>query len=228
MDVDIIKRVGRVLSAPVRPSPRSTSDKRGHLMAAHDSTPSKACRKCGEVKPLGQFITHLGHTGSCKRCYSLSRRKRSANSMRPYRPQHGLSKTRSHRSWREMIDRCTRPTRSDYRHYGGRGIKVCERWSSLDNFFEDMGERPDGMSLDRIDVNGDYCPDNCRWASRREQCLNTRRNVLMTFNGETRCVSEWSEIYGIRYGTVYARIKRGLTPEEVLRAGRSPRRKKQP
>lgn len=87
---------------------------------------------------------------------------------------HGMSSTRTYRSWQKMLARCRNPNSSAWKDYGGRGIAVCERWHSFTNFLADMGERPEGRSLDRIDVDGNYEPDNCRWATPREQRNNIR------------------------------------------------------
>ncbi len=90
---------------------------------------------------------------------------------------HGLSGTPTYGTWFSMKVRCLNKNSEKYRHYGGRGIKVCERWLSFENFFEDMGIRPKGKTLDRVDVNGHYEKKNCRWATQSEQMLNTRKQA---------------------------------------------------
>ena len=90
---------------------------------------------------------------------------------------HGLTGHYLHGMWRGMLMRCRNPNFKDYRLYGGRGITVCKRWLNFANFVEDMGERPDGYSIDRIDVNGNYEPSNCQWATSKEQRLNQRNMV---------------------------------------------------
>jgi len=90
-------------------------------------------------------------------------------------PKHGHFGSKTYTSWASMIQRCSNPNRSNFEYYGGRGIRVCERWKKFDNFLSDMGERPEDCSLDRIDHSGNYEPSNCRWATKKEQS-NNRRN----------------------------------------------------
>lgn len=106
-------------------------------------------------------------------------------------------------------NRCYNKNADDYMYYGGRGIKVCSRWlESEDNFILDMGLRPEGMTLERKDVNGDYCPENCMWATHKQQMQNRTNTIKLTLNGVTRTLPEWSEITGIPYSTLKARKNR--------------------
>ena len=109
-----------------------------------------------------------------------------------------------------MIRRCNEEQHYNYKNYGGRGIKVCERWmSDFWNFVEDMGEKPSkAHSLDRIDNDGDYSPDNCKWSTRKEQNNNRRNLINITYNGKTQSLSEWSRETGIKIVTLRARLRR--------------------
>jgi hypothetical protein len=133
--------------------------------------------------------------------------------------------------WRTMRTRCTNPNHPTYARYGSRGIKVCERWNKFANFLADMGVKPDGLSLDRIDNDGDYKFENCHWATQAEQNRNTRSNISVTIDGETKLLLDWAVIYQIKYQTAYRRIhKYGLTPYEALTRpiGRYTRKPKEP
>jgi len=129
--------------------------------------------------------------------------------------QHGAYRTAEHRTWRHMIERCTSPTGCDWPDYGGRGITVCERWLEFANFLADMGPRPKGTSLDRIDVDGNYEPSNCRWATATVQARNTRRALMVEIDGETKPLKEWCELRGIAYSYAYARLYRQKLPPEL-------------
>ena len=124
--------------------------------------------------------------------------------------------SRSYWSWVAMRGRCNDPSHVGYKRYGGRGIKVCPEWDSFSQFLQDMGERPQGKSLDRIDVNGPYCRKNCRWATAKEQANNTSRNRFLTYNGQTKTVTQWADSLGIKGGTLEGRLKNGWSTEKAL------------
>lgn len=125
-------------------------------------------------------------------------------------------RTNTYRSWTEMRARCDQPNRSEYKYYGARGISYCEGWDSFDTFLADMGERPKGCTLDRIDNNQGYSKDNCRWATPMQQSQNTRQVRNITFNGETHCIREWARRIGIWENALRERIKRGWPIEKAL------------
>ena len=127
--------------------------------------------------------------------------------------KHGLSKHPLYNIWKGMVQRCMNPSDSNYRNYGGRGVSVCERWFSVKNFVDDMGERPDGCSIDRIDNNGNYDPSNCRWATPRQQARNTRVN--RKYKG--KCLVEWAEETGISHHTIRDRLDKGWGWEDALK-----------
>lgn len=108
------------------------------------------------------------------------------------------------------------PKSASYPNYGGRGIKVCERWMDFDNFLADMGERPEGLEIDRKDNDGNYEPGNCRWATIKQQCNNTRYNHKITYNGKTLNLVEWASVLGMKKGTLGNRLKRGWSIERAL------------
>jgi hypothetical protein len=120
--------------------------------------------------------------------------------------------------WNNLISRCTNPKNTRYARYGGRGIGVCERWAAdFVNFLADMGRRPSSAhSIDRIDNDRGYSPDNCRWATRKEQCRNRASSRFIEFAGASRTAAEWAELIGVSQTTLHARLKAGWTVERAL------------
>lgn len=138
----------------------------------------------------------------------------------PKRVLHNATHTKEYKTWCTIKSRCYDINNKEYKDYGGRGIKVCERWlKSPDIFIKDMGEKPEpkeDYSIDRIDVNGDYSPENCRWVTRKEQANNTTKNVLIKFNGKIQTLKQWSEELGLSYGALQDRRHRGWSEERIL------------
>jgi hypothetical protein len=121
-------------------------------------------------------------------------------------------------SYHSMMDRCYRKTAKNYSFYGGRGISVCPEWHNIEAFeswAKESGFRK-GLTLERKDVNGDYCPENCTWATKKQQANNRRNTVVIEYNGESHTVSEWSDILGVSRSTINNRYHRGLPTEKVL------------
>lgn len=144
----------------------------------------------------------------CVRSESTSKRKTT----------HGQHVTPEYKCWSKLKERCRNPNAKDYPRYGGRGIAVCDRWNSFENFSLDMGKRPSSRhSIDRIDNSLGYYPDNCRWATSLEQGQNKRNNINLTIHGETKTVAEWSRISGVRAATIYFRIHNGMNAEEAVK-----------
>jgi hypothetical protein len=160
--------------------------------------------ECGNKKTIRNASLRSGRTRSCG-CLTLI---------------HGHFKghiqSRTYRSWATMIQRCFNPKNPYYYLWGGRGIKVCDRWRKFQNFLADMGHRPVGKTLDRKDTNGNYEPTNCRWATPLEQARNSRWAKRLTIAGFTGCLSELAEHFGIQPSTMKGRIRMGWPLEQVF------------
>lgn len=135
--------------------------------------------------------------------------------MKDGRVKHGLRGHPLYGRWLGMIQRCTDPNHNHYHAYGARGISVCERWRHFPNFLEDMGMPAVGMSIDRIDANKGYEPDNCVWATSKEQARNTTRTRLISFNGKTQCLTDWASELGMGRNALADRLKR-LPVEQAM------------
>lgn len=159
------------------------------------------CRNCGSVvkRAISNLYQKLkfGKRGTCEYCQS---------------EKHPLYLT-----WKSMVNRCHNRNNSSCKHYGGRGISVCDRWrKSFWDFYEDMGDRPEGYTLDRINNDGNYSKDNCRWATIEQQSRNTRTNVTINYKGNYITEAELSRLTGTPRTTIQSRRRRGLTRWEDL------------
>jgi hypothetical protein len=119
--------------------------------------------------------------------------------------------------WTGIKQRCTNPNNAAYHRYGGRGITMCQRWvNSYTNFIMDIGEQPEGMTLDRIDNNGNYEPSNIKWVTRKQQANNRSTNVVLTRDGLTMTLKQWAEHLGWKYGLIASRWKKGKRDDELF------------
>jgi hypothetical protein len=142
--------------------------------------------------------------GLTKSCGCLRRRQMREN---PLRLSHGMSKTATYRSWSSMKARVLNKHNHNYKYYGGRGIEIDPNWLIFEHFFHDMGIRPEGTKIDRIDNDGPYCKSNCRWANSEIQANNQRRNTIIHHEGKTRTLSEWCRELNLPYEKTRNRIK---------------------
>jgi len=121
--------------------------------------------------------------------------------------KHGMTGTPTHTIWINMRQRCNNQKNTSYKNYGGRGIKVCERWNKFKNFYADMGECPKGLTIERRDNSKGYSPQNCCFATQTEQQSNTRRTRIIKYGGKVQCLSAWAEELSIGVGTLWYRLK---------------------
>lgn len=167
------------------------------------------CRcDCGEERVINATGLRAGRHKSCG-CKSPRFTSKRVTT-------HGMTKTRAYSIWIGMLSRCSDADAPKAHLYALKGIRVCERWQRFENFFADMGERPPGHSIDRIDSNGNYEPSNCRWATPKQQANNTSMNVKLTFNGRTQNISQWAEELRIRQNTIVYRLRRGWDVSAAL------------
>lgn len=166
------------------------------------------CRcDCGTVKSVSGVSLRRRATKSCGCLIKETARKTALRVLRYAAITHGQSRTATYSSWLTMRRRCYDKAFRDYETYGKRGITVCDRWvNSFENFLEDMGPRPRGRTLDRIDNSKGYCADNCRWATHRTQMNNTRGNKYLTYGGKTQSMADWVRELGLNYYRVRGRI----------------------
>lgn len=170
------------------------------------------CRcKCGNTCIVTTGHLRSGHSKSCSCLSKEVTRQRSLI--------HGMTGTKFFRVWTSMVERCTNHKHKCFKNYGGRGIKVSQQWRTFSNFKNDMHLLyKEGLDLDRIDNDGDYCKKNCRWVSRKTNCLNKRNTLMLTYNNETKPLMTWCNKFGVNYKTCAARkTSYGWTdPHEIL------------
>lgn len=170
---------------------------------------------CGNYIDVSVVHLRQGDTLSCG-CLGTERRRAAAQ-----RPKHGLSRSRIYHIFTGMKIRCNNVNAPNYYLYGGRGIKVCDEWMGKDGFVKFYewalaNGYDDSLTIDRVDVNGNYEPSNCRWVDIKTQCNNTRNSVKLTYNGETLTAAQWAERIGRDRHTIYGRLRQHLPIENVL------------
>ena len=165
---------------------------------------------CGnETVAIGSNL-RSGNTKSCGCLTGESARERFST--------HGKSTLNEYKIWKGIRKRCNNPNCKAYHNYGGRGIKLDARWEDFNTFYRDMGPRPSRLhSIERIDNDGNYCPENCKWILRSKQPNNTRMNLRLRLNGVELNIAQWSERLGIHPQTLYSRYRKNQDPEYVLR-----------
>lgn len=177
---------------------------------------------CGNIVNVRGADLRNGHTRSCG-CLATENRSKQGKISGSYTSlRHGDTKngakTIEFMRWDAMIQRCVNTNDRNYHNYGGRGIRVCDRWlNSFENFLEDMGRCPDGMTLERIDNDGDYCPENCRWTTLHDQLRNKRTNVRVMINGESLIIEDAFELLPVSRSAFYRYKRRNnLTHQETI------------
>lgn len=163
---------------------------------------------CGERRVIAGTTLRAGRRRSCG-CQSP---RFTAERMR----KHGLSRSRTYSIWHGMRQRCESDKAAKKHLYCSKGIRVCERWQSFENFVSDMGLAPDGCSIERLDGNADYRPANCVWATPKDQANNTTRNRRIEWRGRTLTISQWAESINISPNTLLYRIRRGWPTERAM------------
>lgn len=169
--------------------------------------------ECGKIVTVQEQHLITGHTNSCG-CFHKERAQ-EVKTIHGYSPRGEYNST--HAAWKDMKTRCHNSNRPGYNNYGGRGITVCDRWkNSFNNFLEDMGDRPKGKSLDRINNEEGYSPDNCRWATIKEQSRNTRQNIYLEYKDIKKVLKDWCDIFNISNSFIKDRLDKGMKFEEIV------------
>lgn len=189
-------------------------EKRGRL------TLVKEFRKDG--RSWGEFKCSCGKTkeariDSCSlSCGCYYKETRGKTNLKHGCGVRGTTEYQTYSSWQHIKERCLNPNNKYYKNYGGRGITICEEWMNFENFLSDMGLATDGYSIDRIDNDGNYNKENCKWASFQEQMNNTRRSHFLEYNGEKKTIADWAREKNMSYEKLINRIKRGWSVKDSL------------
>jgi len=180
----------------------------------------KCVCECGNTKTVSGGHLKSGNVKSCG-CFLKDSKNTNIRSAiaaaKIANTKHGKYGQRVYNTWSGMLGRCNNPSNKDFQSYGGRGIKVSKDWETFQNFYKDMGDPPEGHTLDRIDNNFGYCKENCRWATSITQARNRKNNRNFELSGETKTLAEWCEVFAINYETVTARLRKGLPIAEALK-----------
>jgi len=173
-----------------------TGQKFGRLMVVSESGKSKSgnytwlCKcDCGNMKIVDSGKLRSGNTKSCGCLH------------------HRQCGSRTYSTWQKIIQRCRNKNVCEYPDYGGRGIKVCDRWLIFENFYADMGERPKEKTIERTNNDKGYSPENCKWATRKEQQRNRRNNLMIKYHNQNLCLSEWCEQLSLNYKAAWRRLR---------------------
>jgi hypothetical protein len=163
---------------------------------------------CGKTATIRAANLRSGNTSSCG-CQRVPAAQAATTT-------HGRTNSSAYWRWRAMIQRCTNPRNRAWKDYGGRGIRVCDRWRTFENFYADMGDPPPGATLDRVNSDGNYELGNCRWASKTEQARNRRNTPMLAYGGETLSYAEWAARMGVSVQTIHGRVRGGWSVEQTL------------
>jgi len=191
------QRYGRLIAI------NSTDEKKG------GSIVWKCLCDCGNLTVVPVSGLRSGNTRSC----GCLNKETSVNNLNP--TTHGMSKTKIYKVWVDMLNRCRSKNSKDYERYGGRGITVCKRWLRFESFYKDMGDRPEGLTIERKNNNGNYELSNCKWATQKEQCNNKRNNRIIKYNNEILNVTQWTKRLNISQAAFQYRLK-NWTIEEAI------------
>jgi len=169
---------------------------------------------CGTERAVKEQSLRSGKSTCC----GCERMRKMHEGARTRQTTHGMTNTRLYRIHRHILNRCINPNDISYKNYGARGIKVCDEWLSFEKFAEWAFHNGynDSLTIDRINYNGDYTPENCRWSTIKEQNYNKRSLQMYEYNGEKHCIAEWAELFHMKYKKLWKRLHMGWDIEKAL------------